>query len=82
MRMKNHFHIKGWAIHLVLIQSPRGTRKWPIQSQQDFDNIFGPQLSRAKEDLTQNFVIVHEKNKDNIEWNLVLLQIFGKEVIS
>ena len=29
MRMKNHFHIKGWALNLVLIQRPRGTRKWP-----------------------------------------------------
>ena len=29
-RMKNHFHIKGWALNLVLIQRPRGTRKWPI----------------------------------------------------
>ena len=28
--MKNHFHIKGWAINLVLIQRPVGTRKWPI----------------------------------------------------
>ena len=27
MKMKNHFHIKGWALNLVLIQ---GTRKWPI----------------------------------------------------
>ena len=30
MRMKNHFHIKGWALNLVLIQRPGGTRKWPI----------------------------------------------------
>ena len=28
MRMKNHFHIKGWALNLVLIQRPR--RKWRI----------------------------------------------------
>ena len=28
--MKNHFHIKGWALNLVLIQRPGGTRKWPI----------------------------------------------------
>ena len=33
MRMKNRFHIKGWALNLVLIQRPRGTRKWPIASQ-------------------------------------------------
>ena len=30
MRMKNHFHIKGWAVNLVVIQRPRRTRKWLI----------------------------------------------------
>ena len=30
MRMKKHFHIKGWAINLVLIQRPGVTRKWPF----------------------------------------------------
>ena len=29
-RMKNHFHIKGWALNLVLIERRRGTWKWPI----------------------------------------------------
>ena len=29
-RMKNYFHIKGWALNLALIQRPGGTRKWPI----------------------------------------------------
>ena len=31
MRMKNDFHIKGWALTLVLKERPGGTRKWPIQ---------------------------------------------------
>ena len=32
MRMKNDFHIKGWAPPtLVLKQRPWGTRKWPIK---------------------------------------------------
>ena len=31
MRMKNDFHIKGWAPILVLKQKPGGTRKWPIR---------------------------------------------------
>ena len=31
MRMKNHFHIKGWTLNLVLIQRLGGTRKWPIR---------------------------------------------------
>ena len=30
MRMKNRFHVKEWALHLVLIQRPGGTRKWPV----------------------------------------------------
>ena len=30
MRMKNHFHIKGRARNLVLIQRPGGTRKWLV----------------------------------------------------
>ena len=30
MRIKNHFHIKGWAHNLVLIQRPRRAGKWPI----------------------------------------------------
>ena len=29
-RMKNDFHMKGWAPTLVLKQRPGGTRKWPI----------------------------------------------------
>ena len=32
MRMKNHSHIKGWALYLVLKQRPGGTRKWPINT--------------------------------------------------
>ena len=32
MRMKNHFHIKGWALNIVLIQRLGGTRKWPIRT--------------------------------------------------
>ena len=27
---ENHLHMKGWALNLVSIQRPRGTRKWPI----------------------------------------------------
>ena len=30
MRTKYHFHIKSWALNLVLIQRPEGTRKWPV----------------------------------------------------
>ena len=28
LTMKNHFHIKGWALNLVLIERPGGTLKW------------------------------------------------------
>ena len=30
MRLKDDFHIKDWALNLVLKQRPAGTRKWPI----------------------------------------------------
>ena len=40
------------------------------------------QLWRAKEDVMQNSVIVHEINKGNIEWWIISLQIFEKDVIS
>ena len=30
MRTKNHFHIKGWELNLVLIQRPGRTRKWSM----------------------------------------------------
>ena len=30
MRMKNHFHIKGKTLNLVLTQRPRVARTWPI----------------------------------------------------
>ena len=28
LTMKNHFHIRGWALNLVLIERPGGTLKW------------------------------------------------------
>ena len=31
IRIKNHFHIKGWALHHFLIQKPRETWKWLIK---------------------------------------------------
>ena len=36
---KNSFHIKGWALHLVLKQRPGGTRKWPIDIRRRFLNM-------------------------------------------
>ena len=41
---------------------------------------FCTQLSRTKEGVTQNSVIVHEINKCDSEWCIISLQIFGKEV--
>ena len=41
MRKKNHFHIKGWALNLVLIPRPWGTRKWPIANGWYVNNIWG-----------------------------------------
>ena len=47
--MKSHFHIKGWALNLVLIQRPRGTRKWPnvfsfVLAGSDWDSVFWRQI--------------------------------------
>ena len=47
--MKSHFHIKGWALNLVLIQRPRGTRKWPnvfsfVLAGTDWDIVFWWQI--------------------------------------
>ena len=39
MRMKNHFHIKGWALNLVLIQRLGETRKWPIAVPASIGNV-------------------------------------------
>ena len=45
MRMKNDFHIKGWAPTLVLKQRSGGTRKWPIWSRQQKLLIYGLLIS-------------------------------------
>ena len=39
MRMKNDFHIKGWAPTLVLKQRPRGIRKWSIGLQSTINHF-------------------------------------------
>ena len=36
MRMKYHFHIKSWALNLVLIKRPGGTRKWSVSMSVQF----------------------------------------------
>ena len=43
---------------------------------------FCPQMWRAKEDVTQNSMIVREINKGNIQWCMISLQILWKRVIS
>ena len=59
-RMKNRFHIKGWALNLVLIQRPGGTRKWPIDiSIQDTLSVFLAQfvcLGCTKKSLSFLFI--------------------------
>ena len=60
MSMKNRFHIKGWALNLVLIQRPGGTRKWPIDiSIQDTLSVFLAQfvcLGCTKKSLSFLFI--------------------------
>ena len=58
MRMKNHFHLKGWALNLVLKQRPGGTRKWPIGDAEWNDLTFimmGLPVRELEEDLGINF---------------------------
>ena len=44
--MKNDFHMKAWALTLVLKQRPRRTRKWPIGSRQQLSTLSSqPELS-------------------------------------
>ena len=44
VRMNTHFHIKGWALNLVLMQRSGGTWKWPNRSRYfaitEFNNCF------------------------------------------
>ena len=40
MRIEKHFRIKGWALNLVLIQRPGGTRKWPISKVEEISLAF------------------------------------------
>ena len=47
MRMKNGFHIKGWAPTLVLKQRPGGTRKWPINNSKG-KVLMGPEKTNFK----------------------------------
>ena len=44
MKMKSHFHIKGWGLNLVSIQRPGGTRQWHIVSRhlRELTVICGP----------------------------------------
>ena len=46
MRMKNYFHIKGWALDLVLMQRHRKSQKWPIlMVGQPLISLFGREKS-------------------------------------
>ena len=75
--MKNHFHTKGWALNLILIQRPRGTRKWPIVLPPPPDpqppppnNIYTPTMdtlcardfSCTVSSFSQVFIVTHAKS--------------------
>ena len=61
MRMKNDFHIKGWAPTVVLKQRPGGTRKWPISLQPDWQNDNGPIMARIQ-------ILVHVWGPKEVFW--------------
>ena len=71
--MKNHFHIKGWALNLILIQRPRGTQKWPIvlpPRPPPPNNIYTPTMdtlcardfSCTVSSFSQVFIVNHAKS--------------------
>ena len=81
MRTKNHFHIKGWELNLVLIQRPGGTRNWPIGQllflslitvPEAFTEVSSPQFLLVSK--SGGFIKV-TKNKTS---NLVTLKILSK----
>ena len=71
--MKNHFHIKGWALNLILIQRPGGTWKWPIvlpPRPPTPNNIYTPTMdtlcardfSCTVSSFSQVFIVTHAKS--------------------
>ena len=78
-RLKHHFHKKGRALNLVLIQRPEGTRKWPtlrflsrytIQALSTRDTVFHQTLSPAppqKLHIKQLFQNIHGKTAYSLE---------------
>ena len=73
MRMKNHFHINGWALSLVLIQRPGGTRKWPICKAADHvtENDLWGNREKTNRRRRKSWILIKEKQK-----NPVLLPVF------
>ena len=71
MRMKNDFHIKGWAPTLVLKQRPGGTRKWPI--------CIAKCLFPYRGELPENFgqTTAQEYKTTSSDWRASLKIAFG-----
>ena len=69
MRMKSYFHIKGWALNLVLIQRPGGTLKWLIAVVADikpfiFVLAYFASGGVGRRDRWHFIVFAHVKNRD------------------
>ena len=68
MRMKNHFHMKGWALNLVFMQSPRGTRKGPIVLHRYSNPVPRPCLQHCSGyfswDLPLNYSMVYNSSNN------------------
>ena len=71
----------GWFFRNLKVNLSNN-RNWQVGSLLRVWQDFCPQLSKAKEDVTQNSVMVDEINKGNIEWCIISLLIFEKDVIS
>ena len=77
IRIKNHFQIKGWALNLVLIQRPGGTRKWSIANGWYVNNIWvgGDATWQVFFNRCDEYCRLHETLicfPDNVHWSIRL----------
>ena len=76
------FYIKGWALNLVLIQRPGGTRKWPIGTAA-FEYI-SAEYANFQEVSTFKLWLVHfvQKNKSEVQKHGALPKTALKNIVA
>ena len=85
MRMKSHFHIKGWQLNLLLILKAGATRIWPIPSPKQphgaIRHNYGPSLPYAPLQVCQlpdanRYNYKRRKHYQNYHVNHLLCETF------